>query len=143
MTNFVLREVSQHFRELFHTGNNGLHILHGPFITEENATDWKLGKYLKALFDLFSDYPIGRDAALGICNGNHNCRQNCLHSKQKRDQEEEKQSQKEIRRNKRKSSRSFNKKKQEKKLNLTLKKSSQQMKISKTYIHNKRVSLKI
>ena len=125
MTNFVLREVSWHFRELFHTGNNGLHTLHGSFITEENATDWKLGKYLKALFDLFSDYPIGRDAALGICNGNHNCRQNCLHSKQKRDQEEEKQSQKEIRRNQRKSSRSFNKKKQEKKLNLTLKKSSQ------------------
>ena len=125
MTNFVLREVSWHFRELFHTGNSGLHILHGSFITEENATDWKLGKYLKALFDLFSDYPIGRDAALGICNVNHNCRQNYLHSKQKRDQEEEKQSKKEVRRNKRRSCRRLNKKKQERKLSLILKKSSQ------------------
>ena len=90
MTNFVLREISWHFRESFHTGNCGLHILHGSFITEENATDWNLGKYLKALFDLLSDYPIGRDAALGICKGNHNCRQNCLHSKPKRDQTEQK-----------------------------------------------------
>ena len=143
MTNFVLREVSWYFRELFYIGNCGLHILHRSFITEENATDWKLGRYLKALFDLFSDYPIRRDATYGICNGNHNCRQNCLHSRTKRDQEEQKQSKKEIKRNKRRSSRSFNKKKQEKKLNLTLKKSSQQMKISATYVHNKKVNLKI
>ena len=122
MTNFVLREVSWHFRELFHTGNSGLHILHGSFITEENATDWKLGKYLKALFDLFSDYPIGRDAAFGIWSGNHNCRQNCLHSKQKRDQEEQKQSKNEIRLDKGRSSRSLNKKKAREKVEFNIKK---------------------
>ena len=41
--------------DLFHTGGCSLHILHGSFKAGENATDWKLGKTLKAIFNLFSD----------------------------------------------------------------------------------------
>ena len=66
--------------ELLHTGSYGLHILHESFKNGENATDWKLGKTLKALFNLFRDSPARRAdykkltsmsyAAFGICDCN-------------------------------------------------------------------------
>ena len=67
--------------ELLRTGSCGLHILHGSFKTVENATDWKLGKTLKALFNFFGNSPSRRTdytelrgmpyAAFRICKNNH------------------------------------------------------------------------
>ena len=67
--------------ELLHTGSCGLNILHGSFKTAENATDWKLGKTLKVLFNFFSDSPSRRAdytelrgmpyATFRICKNNH------------------------------------------------------------------------
>ena len=44
--------------ELVETESCGLHILHGSFKAGKNLTDWKIGKTLKTLFNLFSDSPI-------------------------------------------------------------------------------------
>ena len=52
--------------ELLHTGSCGLHILHGSFKTGASATDWNLGKILKALHKVFDDSPARRADFTGL-----------------------------------------------------------------------------
>ena len=74
--NWKLFDLLKSYREdaewssLLNLGSCSLLIIHGAFQTGNKATDWEIGKVLKAMWKIFNDSPARRELFVRVCEAN-------------------------------------------------------------------------